>query len=271
MTSKYKISDVAKVIGISSELIRHYERIGILTPKRSENRYRTYTTRDVNILFGTRKLIGMGYSLETVEFLINSASLYDVSFSLQLLEEKVKNEIRWKQLVLDVIKKQQEEFKMLYHADNKFTIKNSPAVYRIHCQNQTILSIEEATTSNVNIWIEKMPVVRISPEFTIESIYNNLEEYNFGFIVEEYLAEELNLINTPGIKLIPSQLCLTTIINSADDDHIKPSMMQEAVKYMENNRMKMCSNAWGNTIGTYVENGITLKYHEIYIPIEYKQ
>ncbi len=88
MGNKYKISDVAKVLDISPELVRHYERKGILTPKRNENGYREYSTRDINILTGLRKLIKMGYSLESIEFLINQASLDEVIESLDNLNKK---------------------------------------------------------------------------------------------------------------------------------------------------------------------------------------
>ena len=269
MGNKYKISDVAKVLDISPELVRHYERKGILTPKRNENGYREYSTRDINILTGLRKLIKMGYSLESIEFSINQASLDEVIESLDNLEKKTIKEIRQKQLILEVIRKQKVEFHMLYDNENKFFIKQSPSVYRIQFQYKMMISIDEAVSLNVGKWIENMPIVSVSPEFSIEDIYNNLEDFNFGLIVDKDLAEELDLINTPGIKLIPSQLCLTTIIKSEGADHIKPIMLQNAVRHMKDNNMKMINNAWGKTIGSFVKNNIHQKYHEIFIPIEY--
>ncbi|KPU43140.1 hypothetical protein OXPF_33900 [Oxobacter pfennigii] len=114
-----------------------------------------------------------------------------------------------------------------------------------------------------------MPVVQISPEFTIDSVYNNLDDYNFGLMIDQSLAEELELTDTPGIKLIPSQTCLTTVISSEGAGHIMASMLHDAVNYMEDNGMKMCGNAWGSTIGSYSEGNIHKRYHEIYIPIEF--
>lgn len=272
MSGYYKISDVAKILGVSSELVRYYERLGIIKPERSSNGYRKYTTRDINILTGSRKYIEMGFSLETIEFLLNHASLDDVINALSDMEESLAKEIRWKQLILNEIHQSKNKYKLIHNFDNmlpKLNLQNSPPVYRINCQNKMTISLEEMLSNGVKKWIEKLPVVRISPEFPTESIYNMTDDYDFGYLVDESLADELDLLDTPGIKFYPSQLCLTTIIKSEGDNTIRPNLLQDAVKYMDNHNMQMIDNAWGDTIGNYANDGIHQKYHIIYIPVKY--
>lgn len=273
MSGYYKISDVAKMLGISAELVRHYERLGILKPNRSTNGYRRYTTRDINILTGSRRYVHMGFSIEEAEFLINAASLEEAIDSLTGMEEKAAREIRWKHLVLNEIQQLKDKYKLIHDFENnifKFDLQDSPPVYRINCQKNMTISLKEALSCNVKKWIEKLPVVKISPEFTVESVYSMTDDYCFGFAVDETLAEELDLINTPGIKFYPSGLCLTTLIKSEGANHIGPHSLQDALNYMNNHNMKMADNAWGITIGNYTKNGIHQKYHLIYIPIEYR-
>ena len=272
MSGYYKISDVAKILGISSELVRYYERLGILKPTRGSNGYRKYTTRDINILTGSRKYIEMGFSLETVEFLLNHASLDDVINALSDMEESLAKEIRWKQLILNEIQQSKNKYKLIHNFGNmlpKFKIQNSPPVYRINCQNKMTISLEDILSNDVKKWIQRLPVVRISPEFPVVSIYNMTDDYYFGYLVDQSIAEELDLLDTPGIKFYPSQLCITTIIKSEGDNTIRPDLLQDAVKYMDNHSMEMIGNAWGDTIGNYTKDGIHQKYHLIYIPIKY--
>ena len=272
MSDYYKISDVAKMLGISAELVRHYERLGILKPKRSINGYRRYTTRDINILTGSRRYVHMGFSIEEAEFLINEASLEEAIDSLAGMEKKAVREIRWKQLVLKEIQQLKDKYKLIHDFENnifKFDLQMSPSVYRINCQKNMTIILKEALACDIKKWIEKLPVVKISPEFTLESVYNMTDDYSFGFAVDENLAEELDLINTPGIKFYPSRLCLTTLIKSEGANHICPRSLQDALNYMDKHNMKMADNAWGITIGNYTKNGIHQKYHLIYIPIEY--
>src|SRR5215468_11157950 len=45
-----RISEVAKRVGISSSALRAWETLGLLTPRRTESRYRLYREEDVRLL-----------------------------------------------------------------------------------------------------------------------------------------------------------------------------------------------------------------------------
>ena len=45
-----RISEVARRVGISSSALRAWEQLGLLTPQRTESRYRQYTAADIRLL-----------------------------------------------------------------------------------------------------------------------------------------------------------------------------------------------------------------------------
>ena len=48
----YKIGEVSKMFNISKEMLRYYEKKGVLHPKRiDENNYRVYDEMDIFLLF----------------------------------------------------------------------------------------------------------------------------------------------------------------------------------------------------------------------------
>ncbi len=51
-----KIGDVAQMVGISATVIRSWERLGLIRPKRTESKYRLYTPDDVRLLQRARFL-----------------------------------------------------------------------------------------------------------------------------------------------------------------------------------------------------------------------
>ena len=52
MNSQYKIGDISRLFNLSSEMIRYYEKMGIIDPIRDEkNGYRYYSIFDIYILF----------------------------------------------------------------------------------------------------------------------------------------------------------------------------------------------------------------------------
>ena len=46
--SKYLIGDVANLMGMSRDTLRHYEKRGLLTARKAANGYRYYTEADIS-------------------------------------------------------------------------------------------------------------------------------------------------------------------------------------------------------------------------------
>ena len=61
--SKYLIGDVANLIGMSRDTLRHYEKRGLLTARKAANGYRYYTEADISrfisILYQRKMDIGL--------------------------------------------------------------------------------------------------------------------------------------------------------------------------------------------------------------------
>ncbi len=55
-TTYLKIGDVARMVGISATVIRSWERLGVIRPKRTDSKYRLYSSEDVRILKRARFL-----------------------------------------------------------------------------------------------------------------------------------------------------------------------------------------------------------------------
>jgi DNA-binding transcriptional MerR regulator/quercetin dioxygenase-like cupin family protein len=51
-----KIGDVARMVGVSSSVIRTWEKLGLTRPRRTESKYRLYTAEDVKLLKRARFL-----------------------------------------------------------------------------------------------------------------------------------------------------------------------------------------------------------------------
>jgi len=55
---------LARLVGVSADLLRHYERIGVLpSPMRGSNGYRLYPPTDLNRVRTVRRSLAIGFSL----------------------------------------------------------------------------------------------------------------------------------------------------------------------------------------------------------------
>ncbi|ADU32167.1 MerR family transcriptional regulator [Evansella cellulosilytica] len=71
MEKLYSIQEVSKILGISKDTLRYYDRIGIVTPSREENRYRTYSKNDLIDLMNIQIMQYADFSLEEIRGKLN--------------------------------------------------------------------------------------------------------------------------------------------------------------------------------------------------------
>ena len=69
-----KIGEVSKLKNISTKALRHYDRIGLLMPRKtdSKTRYRLYNDEDIKELSKIMILKEAGFSLKYIKNLINN-------------------------------------------------------------------------------------------------------------------------------------------------------------------------------------------------------
>lgn len=92
---KYKISEVAKIVGINRTALIHYDKWGIIKPSiRNEKNYRFYTPDDINKLELVIALKESGLSLEAIKsYLNNQGSMTSIEILTQQKEE-IDNKIK---------------------------------------------------------------------------------------------------------------------------------------------------------------------------------
>ncbi len=82
------IGEVAQRSGISARMLRHYDRIGVVSPSgRTAAGYRHYTEDDLRRLFHVEGLRSLGLSLKEVAQALDGADLAPASLVAQLVEQ----------------------------------------------------------------------------------------------------------------------------------------------------------------------------------------
>ena len=85
MKKYYKIGELARLYDISADSLRYYERLGLLSPKRTENHYRCYSLEDIWKLNVIRDLRRLGFPMEKIRQYLENCS---VDTTLALLQEE---------------------------------------------------------------------------------------------------------------------------------------------------------------------------------------
>ena len=95
MKKFYKIGEISKLYNISSDILRYYEKIGLITPDmRGENGYRYYSQKQIWKLNNIRNLRNLGVSLDMITNFLNDRSMEKtktvINFQLTKINEQLK-------------------------------------------------------------------------------------------------------------------------------------------------------------------------------------
>ena len=105
MKRYYKIGELSNLYDIGVDSIRYYEKLGLITPKRSESGYRLYSARDIWRMNVIRDLRELGFSMEKIGDYLEDHS---IEGTLNLLEEEMRS-IERKQEALRRLKENVEQ------------------------------------------------------------------------------------------------------------------------------------------------------------------
>jgi len=137
---RYSIGRIAKMLGLSAETVRTYERKGIVHPhKNPENGYRTFHVLDIGTILRCRSYTCFGLSLNEAAETINSKSVAETHSLLAQQEKHLASQIEQNQRLLNRL---HDLNQVIEHCEN--------LVNTLHFTGATSNVIGEGTNMYVN-------------------------------------------------------------------------------------------------------------------------
>ena len=107
---KYKIGEVSRILGISADLLRYYEKKGVVHPEKNRsNDYRYYDSWDINFLTDCLWFKNMGFSIEQIADIVRIPGVDALDELFRGKEEELEESIRRGQLLLRRSREQRED------------------------------------------------------------------------------------------------------------------------------------------------------------------
>ena len=98
---KYKIGDVARILGVSPDILRYYEKKGVVTPTKGEsNDYRYYDAWDINFLMDCLWFKNFGFSIDQIAGIVRIPSITELDGAMADREAEIRTSISRMQLQL---------------------------------------------------------------------------------------------------------------------------------------------------------------------------
>lgn len=261
MEKKYKIGEVSKILGVSTDTLRLYEKKNIVKPSKSiENRYRYYNIYDIFNLMWSMFYRRINISLDDISKIMGNSTYEQTKEIIYSKEEDIKNEIKKQLIYLKKINKLKKSFKLIENNLNKVSIVPLNKVF--------ILSeLEPNNIKNLlNLNKENYDLYNFSTKVYIKN--NSIEDIKHYLTIEEENIKDFNLGNILKPKEhLEFDKCVYTIIKT-DLDNISNFSINYIQNYIKDNNINTLNYIFINCLFCVVENKQQIEYIEMYAPIK---
>ncbi len=196
----YRIGDYARYMGVSTDLLKHYEKCGLLKSVVAENGYRYYPFQESIALLECMRLQSYGLSLREVGETLHESSFEQVQQTLDEKTAEMEKRLRFQQMLIEEHRRISDWMNMMKDATIRTVIKDAePVLFLPHSCKRDFIA-DKRISAILPAWIDAMPLVK---SCCLSHGGPYAEDRYWGLVVSKSHADALNLPTNDAVQLIP--------------------------------------------------------------------
>ncbi len=266
----YKIGDVAKILGISPDLLRYYEKKGVVMPmKGKHNDYRYYDFWDINFLLDCLWFKNFGFSIDQIADMVKIPSSNQLGELFLKKEDELRAAIARCELLLRRSEEYRKDLQLSKDMLGVCEIAESPEYIRYLNRYTDTYRNSPALQKLSHDWLGLMPFTRRCFEIEKEDLLSEGgKDYAWGLSLGMPYVKLLNVSTAPPVVHIPAQLSLHSVFTNTGKGNFSPQLIRYMVDYCEAHDLTICGPARGNLLCSVAEGDGLTGYFDVWIPIE---
>lgn len=263
---EYKIGEVSRILRISDQMIRYYEKEGVISPKRTgDGKYRTYSVMDVFLLYEAMKYKQWNINIKDIKDIFSNDYFHSMVSKIDEFSTYLKLNISKEQLLLKRIQQIKDSLDICQFNIDNYWIEKVPCRYAYY-SNKAKEDHYELVSMDKNM--EKFIFDKNSISFfDVMVIFKKGYEEWYYSIDKEY-HDALKIEDHGKYNITPSQICLCTIINMGEVGEFNQGCLNNVLKYANQKNYEIISDIYGCIIGRGIVNGKFNRMMKIYVPIK---
>ena len=254
----YTIGQVSKLLGLSIEGIRNYEKAGIIQSERNpESNYRLYNYLDITSMIRARIYRSLGFSLPETERLTNQYGTDDIATALFQRQEALEKEQKLLCAKQALLRQMATETEALSDQLGIIEICHSRAYLRIEFSKDGVIDLSELTVASVQRFLNLSPFVHISSRYSKNHVYGGLA------IPEEYAAICGLDKSDPTLQYLPRSLCLQTTVVEDNNTYSDTSCTQKLREFAKYHRFDLSDDMIGHSLAGIQKKTGYRRYRQI--------
>lgn len=280
MKNEYKIGEVAECFGISRDTLRHYDKLGILSPpQNNENGYRIYSRADFLCMAYIRDLREAGVSLKDIAMLMKDGSVEKAEAIMQVRQAQIDKQISKLEYMWGVIEDYKLSYRNIIAALDEPQIIQSPQFVFLEITDD-VKALMEASQAFKRL--DRLAVPRLT--FIHGMQYLSDPNYESLFLREEkrdkMLKWALSLVDDKNytkreifseipFKVIESSLSLHAFIETeANNDY---SGVLKLIEYIDESGHEISGDLIFRAVAFRNLSKQDTDYYEVWIPLKNKK
>ena len=267
MTQPVKINVIAKLLNMSPDAIRFYEKKGIINPPRDpESRYREYSASEIRRLYDCANWTALGFTIREVETLMHTLTETEMSRLLEEREQALRHQLEDTQLALNKLSGYKQARALSPSMLMRWDWIDAPLSY-FYCYSHHDELNEAMIFSPLY-----QPVMQYRNLFTcavlapVDLLEAQRSDFDFGFIVTAEAAARHGFQIQNPIRSLPGQKCLRTIIQT--EAVIQSSDLLPLLTQLRQMQIQLKGDWICRVLSLDYDQGKQTRRYELWIPAE---
>jgi DNA-binding transcriptional MerR regulator len=270
---RYKIGDVSKILGISPDLLRYYEKKGVVKPVKDQNNdYRYYEPWDINFLIDCLWFKNFGFGLDQVAHMVSSCDLEELTGIMAGKETEIEETIRRQELLLRRARQHIREVSQVKSMIGHCDLVDAPEVYRYLNRFNSQFDRSKPLQELTHQWLEYMPFTHRCFSIQESDLKSAQDNYAWGFSLGMDYVRDLNVpLNEPVVHL-PAVPAIHSAFTSSGKGAFSPRHLDFMLDFAEEQGLEVCGSARGNLVCSVLDEEEKLTgYFEVWLPVRPKE
>ncbi|MGN1367467.1 MAG: MerR family transcriptional regulator [Aristaeellaceae bacterium] len=167
-TTMYRIGDYARYMGVSPDLLKHYEKFGLIQSEALENGYRYYAFQQSVPLLECMRLRNYGFSLREIGDVLNQSSFEKVQSQLDKRINEMEKHLQFEKLVVQEHRRISGWMDMMRQSDTVILEQQAEPMYFLPQSRHWDFIQDDRISQLLEPWVDAMPLVkscRLLPDF----------------------------------------------------------------------------------------------------------
>lgn len=271
----YQIGKFASKLGVTHDLLKHYEKYGIIQSKRQgDGGYRYYPYTQVPNILSSKEFQNWGFSLREISTLLKGADVSDYYRTLGNRVLQMEQEQTLKHRYLDSAKHLLSQVSQIKEGkfSGSWSIEEQESSYYLPHSSGTDFELIDINEHILASWIEHLSITSIATRIYQQhpgSPYNRLSD---GFLVSEADAQRFQIPLTDCLIRIPRRKYLIyhseLPTGSRNLQEVIDSILREPFALIQKHCFSAKGDIYSKTLLKTQEEDRETIYRIVYIPLD---